>query len=58
MSELTISKCREILEECDEVLEKAEPDSQQARSAHMCCSLCPRLYSLCSRGFFCVLLIV
>ena len=33
MSELTISKCREILEECDEVLKKAEPDSQQARSA-------------------------
>ena len=33
MSELTISKCREILEECDEVLEKAEPDSLQAREA-------------------------
>ena len=33
MSELTISKCREILEECDEVLKKAEPDSQQARDA-------------------------
>ena len=33
MSELTISKCREILEECDEVLEKAEPDSLQARDA-------------------------
>ena len=33
MSELTISKCREILEECDEVLKKAEPDSQQARNA-------------------------
>ena len=33
MSELTISKCREILEECDEVLKKAEPDSLQARDA-------------------------
>ena len=31
MSELTISKCREILEEWDEVLKKAEPDSLQAR---------------------------
>ena len=33
MSELTIRECREILEECDEVLKKAEPDSQQARNA-------------------------
>ena len=33
MSELTISKCREILGECDEVLKKAEPDSLQVCDA-------------------------
>lgn len=33
MSKLTLDRCYEILKESDEVLKKAEPDSQEARDA-------------------------